>query len=92
MTPDEAIGLAIKLTRTAQGLSQESIGASQSFVSDVERGKKSLTFQRLDEFATSLSVQPATLVVRAALLSDPHLAIDELFDSIRNQITKAELT
>lgn len=86
MTPDEAIGLAIKLTRTARGLSQESIGASQSFVSDVERGKKSLTFQRLEEFAHSLNVQPATLVVRAALLSEPHLGIEELFDTIRHQI------
>lgn len=86
MTPDEAIGLAIKLTRAAQGLSQESIGASQSFVSDVERGKKSLTFQRLDEFAQSLNVHSATLVVRAALLSNPQLDVDELFDIIRHQI------
>lgn len=92
MTPDEAIGLAIKLTRTAQGLSQESIGASQSFVSDVERGKKSVTFQKIEEFATSLNVQPATLVVRAALLANTKLTIDELFEIIRNQISNAKST
>lgn len=91
MTSDEALGHAIKLTRTAQGLSQESIGASQSFVSDVERGKKSLTFQKLEEFARSLNVQPATLVVRAALIQDTKLTIDELFEIIRNQISAAKL-
>lgn len=89
MTPDEAIGLAIKRARTARGLSQESIGASQSFVSDVERGKKSITFQRLEEFAKSLNVQPATLVVQAALLSDTQLSIDDLFDTIRHQIKRS---
>ncbi|WP_419794202.1 helix-turn-helix domain-containing protein [Pseudomonas palleroniana] len=92
MTSDEAIGLAIKLTRTAQGLSQESIGASQSFVSDVERGKKSLTFQKLEEFAISLNVQPATLVVRAALIANTKLTIDELFEIIRSQLSTAKLT
>lgn len=86
MTLDEAIGLAIKQSRNAQGLSQEEIGASQSFVSDVERGKKSMSVQTLDAFAFRLGVLPATLLIRATLLSRPGLSTDELFESIRNEL------
>ncbi|WP_323614709.1 helix-turn-helix transcriptional regulator [Pseudomonas putida] len=85
MTPDEAIGLAIKRTRVAQGLSQESIGASQSFVSDVERGKKSVTMHRLDEFAKALGISPATLMVKAELIATPEITLDELIEKIRSQ-------
>jgi transcriptional regulator with XRE-family HTH domain len=86
MTLDEAIGLAIKLSRQSQGLSQEEIGASQSFVSDVERGKKSMTVQRLDAFACRLGVHPAALMVQAALIANPSMNIDLLFDNIKNDL------
>ncbi len=88
MTPDEAIGLAIKQSRVDQGLSQESIGASQSFVSDVERGKKSVSIQRLDAFAQCLGVQPSSLMVKATLLANPHITMEDLFEIIRADLTK----
>ena len=88
MTSDEAVGLAIKQSRMEQGLSQESIGASQSFVSDIERGKKSVTIQRLDAFAQCLGVQPVTLLVKAALLANPNITMEELFESIRAELKK----
>lgn len=88
MTPDEAIGLAIKQSRMEQGLSQESIGASQSFVSDVERGKKSVTIQRLAAFAQCLGVQPVTLLVKATLLADPHITMEDLFENIRSELSR----
>lgn len=86
MTLDEAIGVAIKRCRTKRGLSQESIGASQSFVSDVERGKKSITINRLEEFSKSLNVQPATLIVRATLIANPTMSIDDLLATINDEL------
>lgn len=86
MTPDEAIGFAIKQARKAKGLAQEEIGASQSFVSDIERGKKSMTVQSMNAFAARLGVRPATLVVRAALLAQPGLSIEDLFESVRKEL------
>ncbi|MFC6336174.1 helix-turn-helix domain-containing protein [Pseudomonas sp. CCM 7891] len=86
MTSNEAIGLAIRQTRTQRNFSQEEIGASQSFVSDVERGKKSVTMNRLDLFASCLGVQPATLIIRAALLSTPNLNLDDLLEKIKSEI------
>lgn len=88
MTPDEAVGLAIKQSRMEQGLSQESIGASQSFVSDVERGRKSVTIQRLNEFAQCLGVQPATLLVKATLLANAHITVEDLFENIRTELAR----
>lgn len=89
MTPDEAIGIAIRQSRMAQRLAQEEIGASQSFVSDVERGKKSLTVQRLDAFAKTLGIQPATLMIHAALISQPEMTIDELFETVRGELRRS---
>lgn len=86
MTPDEAVGLAIRHIRQKQGLAQEEVGASQSFVSDVERGKKSMTIQSLSRFAIRLGVLPATLVIRATLLANPDLSFDELVEGIRKEL------
>ncbi len=87
MTLDEAIGVAIKRCRTKRGLSQESIGASQSFVSDVERGRKSITINRLEEFSNSLNVQPATLIIRATLIANPTMSIDDLLATINDELS-----
>jgi transcriptional regulator with XRE-family HTH domain len=87
MNLDEAMGKALKEMRLATGLPQEAIGASQSFVSDVERGKKSVTIGRLEAFAHSVKVQPATLLIKASLIQNPELSIDELFTRIRNELT-----
>lgn len=88
MTLNEAVGIAIKLARQSQGLSQEEIGASQSFVSDVERGKKSMTIQRLEEFADRLGLQPASLMIQASLIADPMLSLDKLFEVVRKDLSR----
>ena len=88
MTLNQAIGISIKLARQSQGLSQEEIGASQSFVSDIERGKKSMTIQRLEEFANRLGLQPASLMIQASLIADPKLSLDNLLDVVRKDMSR----
>jgi transcriptional regulator with XRE-family HTH domain len=87
MNLDEALGIALKEIRTGKGLSQETIGASQTFVSDVERGKKSITVGKLEEFALSVGVEPATLLVKAAMIQSPTCSLVDLLEKIRQDLS-----
>jgi transcriptional regulator with XRE-family HTH domain len=55
---------ALKVTRTARGLSQEafSLVSSRTYVSSLERGMKSPTLAKVDELAEVLEVHPLTLL------------------------------
>ena len=52
----QAIGQAFKELRVSRGLPQEAAGASQSYISDVERGLKSPTIEKFNELATNIGV------------------------------------
>ena len=56
MDLNHALGQAIKELRIAKGLSQELIGASQTYVSDIERGLKFLSVEKLDQFFRALGL------------------------------------
>lgn len=86
MNLDEAVGIALKQIRAGKGLSQEAIGASQTFVSDVERGKKSITMSKLEEFSLCLGIEPVTLLVKATIIQSPHSSLDDVFKKIRDQL------
>ncbi|WP_422909397.1 helix-turn-helix domain-containing protein [Pseudomonas sp. MAC6] len=67
MELNEALGLVIKETRQRRALSQESLGASQSYISTIERGKWNPTIGKIEQIAAILGVEPATLFVLARL-------------------------
>ncbi|MBM7853656.1 transcriptional regulator with XRE-family HTH domain [Desulfohalotomaculum tongense] len=58
---DQAIGKHIRLLRTAQGLSMKRLekisGVSQPYISEVERGQKSISVKRLIDICTALSMR-----------------------------------
>lgn len=58
-----AFGSALKAVRLRKGIAQEQLGASQSFISTLERGIRSPTVEKLDELAGRLGVNPATLII-----------------------------
>ncbi|MFJ7812970.1 helix-turn-helix domain-containing protein [Pseudomonas asiatica] len=58
-----AFGSALKSVRVQKGIAQEQIGASQSFVSTVERGIRSPTIEKMEKFAERLGANPATLII-----------------------------
>ncbi len=58
-----AFGSALKAVRVRKGIAQEQLGASQSFISTLERGIRSPTVEKLEELAERLEVNPATLII-----------------------------
>lgn len=63
MERKSAFGAALREVRSRKGIAQEQLGASQSFISTVERGIRSPTVEKMEEFAERLEVNPATLIV-----------------------------
>ncbi|WP_207830695.1 helix-turn-helix transcriptional regulator [Pseudomonas sp. 43(2021)] len=79
-----AFGSALKEVRVRKEIAQEQLGASQSFVSTIERGIRSPTIEKMEEFAERLGVNPATLIVLMQLGQEGD--VDELLAKIRDEI------
>lgn len=81
-----AIGEVIKEIRLEQGLSQEQLGASQTYVSNVESGKKMISLDKLEEFAASLEVHPLIIIVRAYAKTTNDVLAQDLLMAITKSI------
>lgn len=73
--PDQpALGAAVKAIRKEKKISQVALskatGFRQSWVSDVENGRRHPSFASVVRLATGLGVQTSTLVRRAERLAD----------------------
>ncbi|WJD61527.1 helix-turn-helix domain-containing protein [Pseudomonas kurunegalensis] len=79
-----AFGSALKEVRVRKEIAQEQLGASQSFVSTVERGIRSPTIEKMEEFAERLGVNPATLIVLMQVGQEGD--VDVLLAKIRDEI------
>lgn len=80
-----AFGLALKLVRSRKGIAQEQLDASQSFVSTVERGIRSPTIEKMEEFANRLGVNPATLIIFMQIggEGDEDVKLGEILEEIK---------
>ncbi|WP_097151313.1 MULTISPECIES: helix-turn-helix transcriptional regulator [unclassified Pseudomonas] len=79
-----AFGSALKEVRVRKEIAQEQLGASQSFVSTIERGIRSPTIEKMEEFAERLGVNPATLIVLMQVGQEGD--VDEVLAKIRDEI------
>jgi transcriptional regulator with XRE-family HTH domain len=70
----------------SKDLSQESIGASQSYVSDVERGLKTPSIEKLDEFASTIGIHPVTILAKSYLVKDRSLSAEDLMALVRKEL------
>jgi transcriptional regulator with XRE-family HTH domain len=71
MNQRQSLALAIKGVRQLRNLTQEdfSVVSSRTYLSTLERGLKSPTFDKLSEISHVLSVSPATLAIISYALS-----------------------
>lgn len=85
MERKSAFGSALKEVRIRREIAQEQLGASQSFVSTVERGIRSPTIEKMEEFAERLGVNPATLMIlmQVGLEGDEETLLKIISDEIK---------
>ncbi len=81
-------GLArsLRLTRKAKGIAQEHLSevSGRTYLSEIERGIKNPTVEKLDELARAMNVHPLTLLTLAYL---PQLRTPDL-EALQERINK----
>ena len=83
-----AVGIAIRKIRISRAVPQEGLGPSQSYVSDVERGMKSPSIEKIDDIATVLGVHPVTLLAYAYVQAG--VPASDLLERIHSELSKLE--
>lgn len=81
-------GAAFKTVRLARGLTQEDFAqqSGRTYISELERGIKQPTLQKIDELAAPLAVHPLTPIVLAYLNQYDAPSVDELLALIRREL------
>jgi transcriptional regulator with XRE-family HTH domain len=88
MKQQNQFGAAFRAVRLARGLTQEDFAqqSGRTYISELERGVKQPTLQKIDELAAPLAVHPLTLLVLAYLTELDALACDELLEGVRTEL------
>lgn len=86
MEHKNALGEAVRLVRSQKGLPQEGVGASQSYISDVERGEKTPSLEKIQMIAAAVNVHPLSILAASFLIEDPELGLKKLMDRVREEV------
>ncbi|MFJ3681474.1 helix-turn-helix domain-containing protein [Pseudomonas sp. NPDC090208] len=89
MEVKKAFGLALRALRVSKGLTQEdfSLVSSRTFLSSVERGLKGATVEKMDEFAATMGVHPASVIVACYLEKDPSITLEDILARVRSDLS-----
>lgn len=83
-------GSAFKAVRLARGLTQEDFAlySGRTYISELERGIKQPTLQKIDDLVVPLEVHPLTLVALAYLGQWDMLASENLLAQILKELNE----
>jgi transcriptional regulator with XRE-family HTH domain len=83
-----AFGLALKKVRNSKKLTQEDFSGSSSrtYLSSLERGRKSPTLEKVDQLAGVLDVHPLTVLVAAYMEKEGRTDIQSLLKKISDEL------
>jgi transcriptional regulator with XRE-family HTH domain len=83
-----AFGEELRRQRRARGLSQEAFNtvSSRTYLSQLERGLKNPTLEKIEELSSTMGIHPLTLLTECFSLKD-EVKIEELFARINQELT-----
>jgi len=83
-----AFAIALKKVRKVRGLTQEDFSetSSRTYVSTLERGKKSVTLEKLEQLAQTLKIHPLTLLALTYANVDSNVDVKELIKIIEEGV------
>lgn len=86
-----AFGLALKQFRKSKGLTQEDFAhlSSRTYLSVLERGKKSPTLDKISELSREMGVHPLSLVAGSCLQLEKTMTVNQLLSLIRIELEEA---
>lgn len=84
----QAFALSLKAVRKVRSLTQEDFSdtSSRTYISTLERGKKSVTLEKLSQLAKTLKIHPLTLLTLTYANVDPNIDIIKLMTIVEKEI------
>lgn len=88
MTHKNQFGTAFRNARLAQGLTQEDFAneSGRTYISELERGVKQPTLQKIDDLAGPMGLHPLTILVLSYLITYDESSVDRLLNQIRSEL------
>ncbi len=86
-----AIGTSIKSYRLKRDVSQESLGPSQPYISNLEAGRGSASLDKIEQMADVLGVHPISIIFAGYLISNDDGNKDQLIERIRIELAEIGL-
>ncbi|RUR31814.1 MULTISPECIES: helix-turn-helix domain-containing protein [Vreelandella] len=86
-----AFAKALRHQRREKKLSQEAFSSvsSRTYLSELERGLKNPTLEKIQELATTMGIHPLTLLTECYSLKD-NLDIEEIFERITQELASMQ--
>lgn len=81
-----ALGTVLKSYRLKRNFSQESLGPSQAYISNLERGRWSPSLDKIEQMSDVLGVHPASVILAGYLSIADGKSTDELLERIRGEL------
>ncbi len=85
-----ALGAVLKAYRLNRNITQEDMGPSQTYISNLERGRWSPSLEKIEQMSNLFDVHPATVII-AGYLSSEEGSSDELLKRIRRELQEIGL-
>ncbi|MCY1282667.1 hypothetical protein D9M71_790710 [compost metagenome] len=86
-----ALGAAIKSYRLERNISQESLGPSQPYISNLEAGRWSASLDKIEQMAEVLGVHPVSVILAGYLSCESAAESDEVLARIRSELSEIGL-
>lgn len=85
----KAFGLALKKARKSKLLTQEDFSevSSRTYISSLERGKKSITLEKLEEISETLKMHPISVMCLTYLIYDENQSIDNFINLLNQELS-----
>lgn len=88
MKQQNQFGAAFRTVRLARGLTQEDFSqhSGRTYISELERGLKQPTLQKINELAVPLDVHPLTLIALSYLNQCSMASCEELLQEVTSEL------
>ncbi|CAI9008927.1 HTH cro/C1-type domain-containing protein [Pseudomonas chlororaphis] len=86
-----ALGAVLKSYRLKRNISQETMGPSQPYISNIEAGRWSASIDKIEQMAKVLGVHPCTVILAGYLSSEDGANSEELLERIRSELREIGL-
>lgn len=86
-----ALGAALKSYRLKRNISQENMGPSQPYISNLEGGRWSASLDKIEQMATVLGVHPVSVILAGYLATEEDANPEEVLARIRSELQEIGL-